>query len=103
MGGNQKQKQTGVLKLADLETSLQASVQDQLNWQAKLRAAIFDAVSEEDVQAIVKNQVEQAKQGKESAVKFVMTHILGTQTPIQIKQTNIVTDIETAARLVREQ
>lgn len=73
-----------------------------MSWQAQLRAVVANSISEEDVRDIILKQVEKAKAGNESAAKFVLNQVLGTNTPVTIRQTNIVTDPETAARLARD-
>jgi Zn-dependent metalloprotease len=92
----------GTLKLVDVESQIAVTAKDTMNWQAQLRAAVANSISEEDVVAIIQKQVEKAKAGNEAAAKFVLNHVLGTNTPINIRQTNIITDPETAARLARD-
>lgn len=95
-------KQTNPLRLADVETQLATTTQDTVNWQAQMRAVVANSISQDDVKAIIEAQVKKAKEGSESAAKFVLTHVLGANTPVTIRQTNIITDVETAARLARE-
>ena len=72
-----------------------------VDWQSSLRMAAFDAITEDDVAEIVKNQVAKAKQGDANAIKFVMGTVLGANKPVSIKQTQIITDVETAARIAK--
>lgn len=95
-------KQNTALRLADVETQLANTTQDTINWQANMRAVVANSISEQDVKDIIAAQVKKAKEGSESAAKFVLTHVLGANTPVSIRQTNIITDVETAARLARE-
>lgn len=43
-----------------------------------------------------------AKEGDPNALKFVMSHVVGTGRPVSIKQTLVVTDVETAARMAKQ-
>jgi hypothetical protein len=49
-------------------------------WQAQLKAAAFDAISESDVQDIVKAMVAKAKTGDANAVKMVFELLLNPKT-----------------------
>ncbi|MEP0846043.1 MAG: hypothetical protein HRF50_04380 [Phycisphaerae bacterium] len=49
-------------------------------WMAAMRKAAMGAISEQDVQAIVRAQIEAAKQGDRHAIKFVFDYILGGNT-----------------------
>lgn len=46
-------------------------------WMAKLRTAVSDLVTEQDVKEIVQAQVTRAKAGDASAIKFVFDQLLG--------------------------
>lgn len=46
-------------------------------WLAAMRKAAQGAISEEDVAAIVKGQVDKAKAGDQAAIKFLFDQILG--------------------------
>jgi hypothetical protein len=46
-------------------------------WMAKMRRAAMDAISEEDIKAIVQNQVKRAKDGDAHAIRFVFDQVLG--------------------------
>ncbi len=92
----------GALKLAEVEHQIAMTTTDTMNWQAQLRAAVANSISEEDVVAIIQKQVEKAKAGNEAAAKFVLNQVLGANTPVTIRQTNIVTDPVTAAKLARD-
>jgi len=48
-------------------------------WMALMRRAAMKAVTEEDIAAIVRKQVEKAKTGDQAAMKFVFDHVLGGQ------------------------
>jgi len=69
--------------------------------QGQLRQAIFDAINEEDVAAIVKKQVEKAKEGDDKALQFVMKYVLGFGQNITLQQINVM-DVETAARVAKK-
>lgn len=70
--------------------------------QAELRMAMFDAISSEDVRAIVAKQIEKAKAGDDAAAKFVLAQVLGNNTPVKITQNNVITDVATAARIAKQ-
>lgn len=95
-------KQMQPFRLADVDRQLANTTSDTVHWQAQMRAVVANSISAEDLQLIIGKQVEKAKAGNESAAKFVLTHVIGTQTPVHIRQTNIITDPETAARLARD-
>lgn len=95
-------KQQNTLRLAQIDEQMQSTVKDTLAWQAEMRAVVVNSISAEDVQAIIGKQVERAKAGNESAAKFVLQQVLGTNNPVTIRQTNIVTDVETAARIAKQ-
>jgi plasmid stability protein len=78
------------------------SINNALSLQNDLRAAMFNGITEDDVRAIVAKQVERAKEGDPASLKFVFEQVLGTKTPISIKQTNVITDVATAARIAKE-
>lgn len=95
----------GQLNLAEIRNQLkrtETTHQDIVQWQASLQAAMFNAITEDDIAAIVQKQVAKAKAGDENAIKFVMSTILGANRPVKINQTLVVTDVETGARLARE-
>ena len=92
----------GGMRLADVEQRLAETTQDTLNWQSQMRSVVANSISAEDVQAIIAKQVARAKEGDATAAKFVLTHVLGSGTPITLKQTNIITDPATAAKLARQ-
>lgn len=79
--------------------SAQATLTDLTQWQATLRAAMVNAIDENDMKEIVEQQVKKAKAGDERALKFVLD-MVGAKTPITITN-NLVVDAETAARLQR--
>ena len=90
------------LRLNEVDETVQTE-SDITSWQAGLRAAMYDAITEEDVSDIVKKQVEKAKEGDAKAIEFVFGHVLGAKRPVTINQTTnqVVTDVETAARIAR--
>lgn len=94
---------SGVMKIDDVRSSLEKTHADTMAWQSNLKAAMFNSITAEDVQAIIAKQVAKAKEGNEAAAKFILTHVLGTQNPVNIRQANVITDPETAARLARGQ
>jgi hypothetical protein len=55
---------------------LAGEVDDVPAWQAKLKSAAFDAISESDVSEIVKAMVAKAKTGDANAVKMVFELLL---------------------------
>ncbi len=96
MSSEQKQ-----VTIAEIETSI-AMESATVAMQGKLRQAIFNSISEQDVSAIVKKQVEKAKNGDDAALQFVMKYVLGFGKSINLQQINVVsTDIETAARMAK--
>jgi hypothetical protein len=91
---------SGAIKLSDLSKQMQDQ-NDIVDWQLNLQKACFGGITESDIQEIVKNQVEKAKAGDQNAIKFVMGHLLGGSRPINVHNTQIITDVERAARLAR--
>lgn len=89
------------LKLAEVDQRLASTTQDTIKWQAQMRAVMLNSISPEDIQAIVATQVKRAKDGDQAAIKFVMQQVLGANTPVTIRQTNVITDVASAARLVK--
>ena len=94
-------KQGRSFKLADVDRTL-ATERDIAGWQDDLRAACYESISEADVREIVAKQVEKAKEGDRGAIQFVMGQLLGGNRPITMQQTNVITDVETAARIAKE-
>lgn len=93
-------KKTSSFSLTKAEVDPADSAMTVASWQAKLREAIFNAVTEADVAEIVKKQIDLAKQGDKSAIKFVMDYVLGAGTggqPMKLVQQNFY-DAESAAR-----
>ena len=95
-------KQENTLKLADVQAQLAATTHDTLQWQAQMRAVVANAIGEIDVRQIVQKQVEKAKAGDANAAKFIMNTVLGLATPVKVSQTNVITDVATAAKIARE-
>lgn len=85
----------GTLSLKDIESNGH-DVADVLSWQTRLRQAMYDAVSEDDVKAIVKAQVDAAKKG-DKAAKFLMDYVLASKQPVTLVQNNHY-GVEEAAR-----
>lgn len=94
--------QANTMRLADLDQRLASTTTDTLNWQAQMRSVVANSISEDDVRAIILKQVGKAKEGNEASAKFVLTHVLGASTPVTLRQTNIITDPATAAKLARQ-
>ncbi len=98
---------SNALKLADVELqvaearNVAANHADILSWQSSLQAAMFNEITEADVQYIVRKQVEKAKLGDATAIKFVLGQLLGANRPVQINQTLVVQDVESAARIAK--
>ena len=98
MGG----KGSGGLRVAQIDNQLIESQSDIANWQNSLRAACFNAISPDDMSDIIKKQIEKAKDGNVQSANFMMA-LVGTNKPVQVKQTNVVvTDVETAARISKQ-
>lgn len=71
-------------------------------YQAQLRSAVFDGVSEADVKEIVKGIIDKAKAGDKNAQKIFFEHILGNKTkPTQIVVNNTFANVEQAAKVGR--
>lgn len=84
------------LSLNDVESNGHG-LTEVVSWQTKLRQAMYDAVSETDVKAIVRQQVEAAKAGDKVAIKFVMDYVLASKQPVTLVQNNHY-GVEEAAR-----
>jgi hypothetical protein len=91
------QKDTMTLGKVESQIEQQNST---LAMQGRLRQAIFDAITEQDVSSIVKKQVEKAKEGDEKSLQFVMKYVLGFGQPITLQQIN-VQDAKTAAKVAK--
>lgn len=50
-------------------------------WAQRLRQAAFDGITEEDMAAIVRAQVDKAKAGDQQAAKFVLEYLVGIGAP----------------------
>ena len=61
-------------------------IPEELTYQAKLRAAMFDAVNPQDITDIVKNRIAKAKEGDKDALKFVTDYLLGANSGITFVQ-----------------
>lgn len=60
-------------------------------WREKMRDALFDGISEADMTAIMKKQVEKAKAGDAAAAKFVV-ELVAAKPPAPSKQTLIINE-----------
>lgn len=65
--------------------------EEQHTAQAKLRAAVFNAVSEEDIRETIEAIVTRAKQGDKIALKYLFDYILGGRVTTAI-QNNVYID-----------
>ena len=76
---------------------------EEQTYQAKLRNAVFDAISESDVSDVVKQIVGKAKEGDTKAQKMFFDYLLGAKNrPAQVVVNNTFTSVEDAAKLRRE-
>lgn len=83
----------GSIKISELES---------VDLQSRLRASIFDAITEQDVVDMVRKQVEKAKAGDAASLQFVMKYLLGFgSNQVVHNQVNVV-DVEAAARIANE-
>jgi hypothetical protein len=57
-------------------------------WVAKLRAAMFDGIKEEDVRTIVENLVKKAKAGDPGAIKMLFDYVLGGNKAARVETQN---------------
>jgi hypothetical protein len=84
----------------DKARNLTATHTDLLNWQANLRAAMMNTISQEDMKQIMAKQLEKAKEGDREALNFVMS-VVGANQPVTINNT-LVVDTATAAKLASD-
>lgn len=72
------------------------------DWQTKMRAAAFDAISESDVKEIVENMVASAKKGDAKALQMVFDLFLGGKqgpaTAAALTQNNLIIQDATPTR-----
>jgi hypothetical protein len=62
-------------------------------WMARLRAALFEAVTEDDIREIAAGLVRKAKAGDLAAAKLLMTYVLGGGNNVtKVQQAVIVQD-----------
>lgn len=66
-------------------------VEEQHTAQAKLRAAVFNAVSESDITEVVKSIVEKAKGGDKIALRYLFDYVLGGRVTTAV-QNNVYVD-----------
>lgn len=89
-------KQTGTLKLRAIEGEL---LPEEETFQAALRAAMFNGISETDVSDVVKGIVAKAKCGDPQSQKLFFDYLLGGKTkPTKIEVHNHFPSVEEAAR-----
>ncbi len=68
-------------------------------YQAKLRAAVFDGVSEADVADVVKSITAKAKAGDPQATKLFFDFVLGSKKQVTVN--NFLGSVENAARIAK--
>lgn len=93
-------KQQNGLKLAEVADQV-ATIADMVGYQTSLRSVAVNSISEDDIKEIVASQLEKAKAGDQRAINFVFSTVLGGSAPVTIKQTNVITDVEAAARIAK--
>ena len=77
-------------------------IPEEQTFQASLRQAIFNGVTETDVSDVVKQITAKAKAGDTQAQKMFFEYVLGTKNkPSNINVTNNFQNVEQAARLRR--
>jgi hypothetical protein len=59
------------------------------DWQLRMRRALFEAVSEDDIREIVEGLVRKAKDGDLQATRMLLTFVLGSSS-VNVKQAVIV-------------
>lgn len=66
---------------------------EELTYQARLRKAVYDGISEADVADVVKSLVVKAKAGDPKAIDMLFKHVLAAETtPQQLVQNNYYGD-----------
>lgn len=68
-----------------------------VNWQTALRGAMFNAITEKDVQDIVKGLVENAKKGDAKAIRMIFDYVLGGNQGPTIRDSNVLISQEQRA------
>lgn len=77
---------------------------EEVTYQARLRAAMSGAIAEADVEAVVKQIVDGAKQGDRGAQKMFFEYLLGMKNaPTKISVHNHYPDVNSAGRNVEEE
>lgn len=95
--GRRSSANRGGFDLNDLTTP---QLPEEQTCQAKLRAALFDGVSEQDAKDVVQAIVKAAKSGDAKAQKMFFDYLAGSEpAKPQNVTVNIVADVETAARI----
>lgn len=93
--------QRNQVTIADVDASMSVCAST-MAMQGRLRNAVFGAISEADIAAIIQKQVQKAKDGDEASLQFIAKYVLGFGTPVNIKQTTtVVADVATAARIAK--
>jgi plasmid stability protein len=88
----------GTLSIAAIEGKL---LPEEVTYQARLRAAMSGIVSESDVQDVVKQIVEGAKQGNAASQKMFFEYLVGVKNaPKKIEVHNHYPDTKSAGRNV---
>lgn len=75
---------------------------EEQTYQARLRAAIYDGVSEKDVAEIIKGITERAKAGDAASIRLFMDYVLGSKGTKQVVVNNHFTDVEQGAAIARK-
>lgn len=65
-------------------------LEEQQTAQAKLRAAVYNGISEQDVKQVVAALVQKAKKGDRTALKFLFEHVLGSGLKTAVQNNYIV-------------
>lgn len=73
---------------------------EEMTYQAKLRTAMFDGVTEQDVTDVVKSIVEKAKAGDAKSQQVFFDYIVGAKCkPTSVTVNNHFATVEQAARI----
>lgn len=72
-----------------LTAPVQSPAPNVADWMARLRAALFDAVTETDVAEIAGSLVKKAKEGDLQATRLLFSYVLGSSS-VNVKQAVIV-------------
>lgn len=91
------------LKLSEVDRQMEKLSEIQ-SMQQRLLGAAYEAIGESDIQEIVRARVEAAKAGDKTALDFVFKYLLGRDggtVNLHKHETNVITDVETAARIAK--